>query len=227
MNDIYSKRVFQIVSSVELMSSFGRLRFLTLTVPDNDLPLKVLSERFRSFTNSRWWRKLTKSSSKLVNGKRVYFPSGHEYIAVYEPHPSGHGWHIHIITNFFVPKDQLDIVSSSYLFGITDVRICDSNTAYYIAKYVTKTNTIRKLSEKNVRIVNVSRSLITLSDIVVHSPSIDFIRSRFRSYDGDFFIRSLFLYILWLHSIYPSFDSELLVLQQKLKKSLSSYLQSI
>lgn len=180
--DVPNKRVFRILACCELMQvdhvyhvktkrgfrsrlvKGDRLRFLTLTVPESNLPLRVVALRFRRFSNSRWWRKLMEF---------------HSYICVYEPHPSGHGWHIHILCNVFIPWQQFDLMARSYLFGHTDIESADSNCAYYIAKYVTKAQVLRRAQDsRNVRIVNVSRDLLPLYDVISYSPSIDFIRDN-------------------------------------------------
>lgn len=164
-----------------------RLRFLTLTVPDNDVPLVEVSSRFRAFANSRFWRDLTHDRS---------------YICVYEPHPNGHGWHIHILANFFIPADRLSVVCQSYLFGHTHVESADSGCAFYIAKYISKSLLIRRCSSlsRRVRIVNVSRDLLPVSDIICKSASSDFIRSYWDCSSLPSYRRFLYLYYLWVYS---------------------------
>lgn len=162
-----------------------RLRFLTLTVPESYLPLRVVSDRFRAFSNSRWWRDLMR---------------GHSYVCVYEPHPGGHGWHIHILCNVFIPWRELDIVARAYLFGHTDIEAAESTCAFYVAKYVTKSQVIRKAQDsRHVRIVNVSRDLLPLRDIKVDSPSANFIREFWDTVNikqaGN---RIFFLYHFWV-----------------------------
>lgn len=165
----------------------GRLRFFTLTVPESDLPLYVVASRFRRFANSRWWRALTK---------------GHSYICVYEPHPNGHGWHVHCLTNFYIPWQQLDFHARAYLFGHTDIEAADGNAAFYVSKYLTKAGIIRRVQDsRHVRIVNVSRDLLPLYDVLVNSPSVDFIRKHWDILDGESpYYRMLFLYFAWIHS---------------------------
>lgn len=198
-----NKRVFRILACCELMQhdhfysvktktgiltrfvKGDRLRFLTLTVPESNLPLRVVSRRFRAFSNSRWWRDLMRS---------------HSYICVYEPHPNGHGWHIHILTNVFVPVHELDVVSRSYLFGHSHIESADSQCAFYIAKYVTKTSAVRALRDSSVRIVNVSRDLLPLRDVDCSSPSVDFIRSNWDVSSLPPNRRMIFLFYCWVFS---------------------------
>jgi len=68
------------------------------------------------------------------------------WLAVLEWHPGGHGWHIHIVVNKFVPKQW---ISGAWKHGFVDVRRISvkgdsssrqavSKAASYLAKYVTK-----------------------------------------------------------------------------------------
>lgn len=214
MDRSINKKLFRVLASCELMQTDhfffrrtkqgvkkifvkgDRLRFLTLTVPESSLPLRIVSSRFRAFSNSRWWRTLMRDRS---------------YICVYEPHPSGHGWHIHILTNQFVPWRELDVVSRSYMFGHTDIESADSQCAFYVAKYITKSQVLRKAQDsRGVRLINVSRDLLPLYDINCSSPSVDFIRKHWDSLNLPVFSRSLFLYYSWVYTwlgrfLLPSF----------------------
>lgn len=200
-----NKKVFRILACCELMQTDheyfvkckgkkerrfvkgDRLRFLTLTVPDSYLPLRLVADRFRALSNSRWWRKLMRF---------------HSYICVYEPHPGGHGWHIHILTNTFIPWRELDLMARAYMFGHTDIEAANTECAFYVAKYVTKAHVIRKLQDsKHVRIVNVSRDLLPLYDIQVASASVDFIRSHWEFLEGfSIYERLVFLYYEWVYN---------------------------
>lgn len=165
------------------MSTFGRLRFLTLTVKQKGVPLRNVADMFRNFSNSRWWRKLTRHKM---------------YICVYEPHPNGHGWHIHILTNFFIPCNELQFNASVHGFGHTDIEAADSSMGLYIGKYLSKSKVLRAFEgASNVRLVNVSRSLLPLRDVEIHSSSIDFVRRHWRTYDG--FYGSLQKKYLWIY----------------------------
>lgn len=178
-----NKKLFRILACVELMAGRGRLRFLTLTVKEGGVPLRIVADRFRAFSNSRWWRKLVK---------------GKDYICVYEPHPNGHGWHIHILTNFFIPWQQLQFHASVYGFGHTDIEACNSSMGVYIGKYLSKSKVLRAFEgASNVRLVNVSRSLLPLYDVLITSPSIDYVRNHWRLWDG--FGKSVFKKYLWIY----------------------------
>ena len=199
-----NKKVFRILACCELMQTDheytvkekglqarrfvkgGRLRFLTLTVPESFLSLREVSDRFRRFSNSRWWRKLMKY---------------HSYICVYEPHPGGHGWHIHILTNTFIPWRELDLMARAHFFGHTDIEAANTQCAFYVAKYITKAQVIRRAqSSRHVRIVNVSRDLLPLYDVHVKSNSVDFIRDHL-DYLEKFpvYERLVFLYYEWVY----------------------------
>lgn len=181
-----NRRVFRIWQSAILMESRGRLRFFTLTVPEQSLSLREIANRWRQFCNTRWWRKLSK---------------GNDYIIVYEPHPNGHGWHCHVLTNFFIPWQQLQLMANSVHFGHTDIEAVDNGASLYMAKYVTKAQVLRRAdkSAKSVRIVNVSRRLLSLKDVIVSSPSIDFIRRFWDSVPGRKAQHKLrLLYFCWI-----------------------------
>lgn len=68
------------------------------------------------------------------------------WLAVLEWHPGGHGWHIHVVVNKFVPKQW---IQSNWKAGFVDVRRITvkgdsssrqavSKAASYLAKYVSK-----------------------------------------------------------------------------------------
>jgi len=68
------------------------------------------------------------------------------WLAVLEWHPGGHGWHVHIVVNKFVPKPKIE---EMWPHGFVDVRRISvrgdsssrqaiSKAASYLAKYVSK-----------------------------------------------------------------------------------------
>lgn len=188
-NPTKNKKELRIWFSALLMERRDRLRFFTLTVPEHRLPLRVVADRWRAFSNSRWWRKQKRRG---------------DYIIVYEPHPSGHGWHVHVLTNFFIPWQELQIMANAVHFGHTDIEAVDNGCALYVAKYVTKADVLRKVQDsRNVRIVNVSRSLLAVRDIAVSSPSIDFINAHwddFSRFRLSPWFRLRELYKCWVYS---------------------------
>jgi len=159
------KKRLRVKWSCEMMTKGGRrLRFLTLTVPEHGLPLKVVTARFRSLRNSPFVRDLLK---------------GHDYVCVYEKHPNGHGWHIHIVLNRFVPIREFRLISERYGFGRIHIELCGSDIGKYISKYISKTLQDRPDDCKGLRLINVSRGLLALRDIIVSSPSIEFMKRNF------------------------------------------------
>lgn len=203
--DVHNKRMFRVLACCELMTTDhyyyttdhgqkvkrlvegGRLRFLTLTVKEHRLPLPDLARRFRKFSNTRWWRGLMKH---------------HSYVAVYEPHPGGHGWHIHILTNVFIPWQRLQLMANAHLFGCSNIEAAETTCAFYIAKYVTKAQVLKRAREaRHVRIVNVSRDLLPLRDIEVHSPSVDYIHRHWKfTMISQPWRRMYALYFRWVYS---------------------------
>lgn len=156
------KKKLRVQWSCEEMTKGGRrLRFLTLTVSEHGLPLAVVQARFRALRGSRYMRQLLK---------------GNQYICVYEKHPNGHGWHIHMVLNFWVDINQFRGWARSFGFGRLHIELCGSEIGKYISKYISKTLSARPDDCKGLRLINVSRGLLALKDILVSSPSIDFIR---------------------------------------------------
>ena len=153
-------------SCEEMMKGGRRLRFLTLTVPEHGLPLNVVTARFRALRNSRFVRDLLK---------------GHDYVCVYEKHPNGHGWHIHIVLNRFVPIREFRLISGRYGFGRIHIELCGSDIGKYISKYISKTLQDRPDDCKGLRLINVSRGLLALRDIIVSSPAIQFVKRNFHN----------------------------------------------
>lgn len=156
------KKKLRVRWSCEAMTKGGRrLRFLTLTVPEHGLPLRCVVDRFRALRSCRYMRSMLK---------------GNDYICVYEKHPQGHGWHIHIVLNFWIDINELRGWANRYGFGRIHIELCEGDIGRYISKYIAKTLAQRPEDCKGVRLINVSRGLLALRDIVCDSPSIDFVR---------------------------------------------------
>lgn len=185
-----NRKKFRLLACGDLMASRGALRFGTLTVRLDGLPLRTVADMWRSFANTRFWRELSR---------------GKDYVMVYEPHPNGHGWHIHFVCNFFVPVRRLVEVAFRFGFGVCWMERVDVGSVLYVSKYIGKASAIaRKEGCKGVRTVNVSRSMLPLKDVEVHSPSIDFIRDNWGFRTGSPFLRWLRLSWDWLLSWCPS-----------------------
>jgi hypothetical protein len=186
------KKGLRVRWSCEHMQKGGRrLRFLTLTVPEHGLPLRVVTSRWRAFRSTRYMRDLLK---------------GHSYICVYEKHPNGHGWHIHCVLNRFVNISRFREMASRYGFGRLHIELCGSDIGKYISKYISKSFEARPSDCKGVRLVNVSRCLLSLRDIAVSSPSIDFIRRNIYNpavLHLKMFQRILMLQKSWAYRLLP------------------------
>lgn len=187
-----NRKQFRLLACGDLMQSRGRLRFGTMTVRLDGLPLRVVADMWRAFANTRFWRDLSR--------KR-------DYVMVYEPHPSGHGWHIHFVCNFFVPVRRLVSVASRFGFGVCWLESVDVGGVAYVSKYIGKAGKIaRREGCKGVRCVNVSRTLLPLRDIEVHSPMIDFVRTNWCSRTGCALLRWHRLVWDWYLSWCPRID---------------------
>lgn len=167
------KKKLRIRWSVEMMCNGGfRLRFLTLTVPEDGLPLKVVTSRFRALRSTRFMRSFFRRC---------------QYVCVYEKHPQGHGWHIHIVINRYLDINALRCLALRYGFGRLHIELCGKEIGKYVAKYVSKTMSQRPDDCKGLRLCNVSRSLLALRDVVFHSPQTDFVKLNW----DNSFLRSL------------------------------------
>lgn len=124
-------------------------RLITLTfaqaVRDYD---EVIAEidRFRQ----RWIRRLGAQGAPLL---------------VPEPHPNGHGWHIHGATNRYVPKA---ILAELWPRGFVDIRrdkqprgtMAPRKLSTYLAKYLTKELTAEQLAGVDPRPVGARRYFV-------------------------------------------------------------------
>lgn len=183
-----TRDLFRLLACGDIMKSRGDLRFVTLTFEHSGLPLDYCAHCWREFTNGRWWRSLSR---------------GKDRIQVWEIHPGGHGWHLHMLVNFFIPWKRLqrEIVKAGFGY-IVHVELCrDMSVCDYVCKYLLKSKRIsRSESARRHRIINVSRSLLPLSDVNVKSSSIDYVRSRWRFTSGPLSLRWRMLYLRWLSS---------------------------
>jgi len=120
-------------SLIRLAKSGQPTKFLTLTIKDRDATpadqALLLSNAFRNLIK-RWRRH--KPNSQI------------EFCAVFEPHPSSGRPHLHVIMRApytrqeWISRQMADLLDSPIvdIRAITDRR----KVAYYIAKYVTKSN---------------------------------------------------------------------------------------
>lgn len=101
------------------------------------------------------------------------------WIMCYEPHPHGHGWHIHVVFNSdFLDVNVIRKYSSRHGFGRIHIERVDSvGMSGYISKYISKSaKRARDLGCERIRLINCSRGVTRLRDIVVSSRWSDYIR---------------------------------------------------
>ena len=144
-----------------ILQTFGKSVFLTLTTADI-VGLDEIRKRWRKFRHD--YMQTFKASGKPRP----------RYIMCYEPHPHGHGWHIHIVIECgFLPVDEIRRYSTRAGFGRIHIEPVRQNDRMsdYLGKYVCKVErSVRQAGCKRVRLLNVSRGLTRLSDIEVKSP---------------------------------------------------------
>ncbi len=138
-----------------VLKTFGKSVFLTLTTPDV-VGLPEIRQRWRKFRHD-YFRSFPKN-------KRP------RYVMCYEPHPHGHGWHVHVvIERGFLPIGVIRQYSDSAGFGRIHIeRVFSDNERMceYLGKYVCKIEKrVRANGCKRVRLLNVSRGCSRLSDI--------------------------------------------------------------
>ena len=107
--------------SIEALLGKSKRAYLwTFTTVDRACPRDVLN-RWRSFE-----RKCIREGLRM------------EGVRVVEPHPGGHGCHIHFVSRRFYDVNLVRTLSSSSGFGRIHVKPVPRHTALYVAKYVTK-----------------------------------------------------------------------------------------
>lgn len=135
-----TKRQLAVEWSVSGLSEVLRgdsLRLWTLTTPDVvDDPVE-LGRRWSAFNRAmadeldRCGRKRVKAAARRWGGVRVS-----------EPHPKGHGWHIHFVTASWLSVDQVRAVAQRCGFGRVHVAKARRGNAKalgaYLAKYLGK-----------------------------------------------------------------------------------------
>lgn len=118
------KRKAAVLCNVETLESEGRLYFWTLTTPDEVHDPKEISYRW----------------NKLCTRLRKEYP-GLKGLRVYEYHPGGHGIHIHMVVNQYLPAARMWRLAAASGFGRVDVQQWRSgaeDAAAYLTKYITK-----------------------------------------------------------------------------------------
>lgn len=144
-----SKQIFRLE---RVLSSFKDAVFLTLTTADV-VNLADLRQRWRKFRHD-YIRHVGK-----VN-----------YVCVFEVHPKGHGYHVHVVFDRgYLPIQVIRRYSTFAGFGRVHIeKAFDLQRAsYYLVKYLSKSiKNSRALGVSRVRLINLSRGLLTLSECV-------------------------------------------------------------
>lgn len=147
-----------------VLSCFENAVFITLTTADI-CDLSEIRARWRIFRHD-YFRSL---------GFKA------RYVQVYEPHPNGHGWHIHfVVDKGFLPVSDIRRFSGRAGFGRIHIeRVYDvGKISGYLGKYLSKgINNIKSMGVRRCRLVNISRGLTRLVDISVRSDFIDKIKA--------------------------------------------------
>lgn len=156
-----------------VVSSFECAVFITLTTVDK-VDLAEIRKRWRIFRHD-YFRRIGKS----------------DYIQVYEPHPRGHGWHIHVIVNRgYLPVEIIRLFCKRAGFGRVHIEkvVNLEGAATYLSKYLVKgVKACKALGVSRVRLVNCSRGLTRLSDCVCSSSVIDFCKTIVKKSSTDFY----------------------------------------
>jgi hypothetical protein len=90
----------------------------TLTTPDQ-VELPELAKRWNGFR--RWFERV-----------------GFRCVRVFEPHPGGHGWHVHFVTGERLGVRGMRVKAEAAGFGRINVKRIAKQWAGYLAKYVGK-----------------------------------------------------------------------------------------
>ena len=90
----------------------------TLTTPEK-VELVELSRRWNLFR--RWFE-----------------ARGYRCVRVFEPHPKGHGWHVHFVTERWLDVRVIRLKAEGDGFGRINVRSIAKRCARYLAKYLGK-----------------------------------------------------------------------------------------
>lgn len=115
------------------------------------------------------------------------------YIQNFELHPWGHGWHIHLVVDNFVPLKKYLRKIQSFGFGRVDIRrVYTKEISEYLTKHALKAyrgvirSTVKTSDGARLRLVNQSRGLPSLSDYYSTSPYLSFIKDvRKANYIGN------------------------------------------
>lgn len=186
-----------------VLNTFHKAVFLTLTTADV-CTLSEIRTRWRSFRHDYF---------RALGGKA-------KYVQVYEPHPGGHGWHVHIVVDRgFLPLALIRRFSGRAGFGRIHIERVWSvgRISGYLGKYLSKgLANVKDMGVKRCRLVNLSRGLTRLVDIQIQSALTDKIKAciscdfdEWRGWlvvDKYRFVLAYVLFGSYFHEPIPVFD---------------------
>lgn len=171
-----------------VLSSFHDAVFLTLTTADV-VSLAELRARWRKFRHD-YLRHVGKVA----------------YVCVFEVHPMGHGFHIHVVFDRgFLPVQVIRKYAHFAGFGRIHIeRAFDLvRASQYLVKYLSKSiKHCRDIGVSRVRLINLSRGLLTLAECEscgnVITPVRELIRDRDKFHN---FFANVPLWLLFRHVV--------------------------
>jgi len=111
--------------NVEAFGRVSRALFLwTLTTPGTESAASV-----ENIWDAFW---------QVLRGKEGRRGKTLVVIRVLEPHPKGHGWHVHFLTDRWLKVQLIRDIAESVGFGRIHVAPIRKDSAGYVAKYVSK-----------------------------------------------------------------------------------------
>ena len=105
--------------SIGTLLADGPWAYLWTFTTEDKIELPVLADRWNQFR--RWFQR-----------------TGGRCVRVFEPHPGGHGWHVHFLTNGRWDVNEVRLKAEAAGFGRIHVKRVPRARADYIAKYVGK-----------------------------------------------------------------------------------------
>ena len=105
--------------SINRLLAGGSWAYLWTFTTEDKIDLPVLADRWNQFR--RWFQR-----------------AGGQCVRVFEPHPGGHGWHVHFVTAERLNVNVVRPKAEAADFGRIHVKRVPGERAGYIAKYVGK-----------------------------------------------------------------------------------------
>jgi hypothetical protein len=120
---------------------------------------------------SRAWRAFILSLKRAETG----FPC----VRVFEPHPGGHGWHVHFITGDFLHVNMIRKFSTAAGFGRIHVKQIPLEAVVYLAKYISKARRLAYSKGKRLWACCMFDG-VKVKDITIKSEFSDICRSKYQ-----------------------------------------------